>query len=77
MGVEAVLGTVLAISVLSLGVAWLLARQVLAADTGKPEMQEISDAIREGAEAFLSRQYRTIAHALGAWPRPRSSASTS
>jgi K(+)-stimulated pyrophosphate-energized sodium pump len=60
MGVEAVLGIVLGISVLSLGVAWVLAKQVLAADTGKPEMQEISTAIREGAEAFLSRQYRTI-----------------
>jgi K(+)-stimulated pyrophosphate-energized sodium pump len=61
MQVEAVLPLVLGISVLSLGVAVLLARQVLAADTGKPEMRSISDAIREGAEAFLSRQYRTIA----------------
>jgi len=60
MDVNAVLPIVLAISVLSLGVAAFLARQVLAADTGKPEMKEISDAIREGAEAFLKRQYRTI-----------------
>src|SRR5712692_7160596 len=61
MGVEMVLPLVLAISVLSLAVAGILARQVLAADTGKPEMREISDAIRQGAEAFLRRQYRTIA----------------
>src|SRR5438874_8544051 len=60
MGVEAVLGVVLAISLLSLAVAFFLARQVLAADTGKPEMEAIAAAIREGAEAFLSRQYRTI-----------------
>src|SRR6266536_4351336 len=60
MEVEIVLPLVIGISLLSLGVAFLLARQVLAADTGKPEMREISDAIREGAEAFLSRQYRTI-----------------
>src|SRR6266496_2125169 len=60
MQVESVLPLVIGISLLSLAVALFLARQVLAADTGKPEMREISDAIREGAEAFLSRQYRTI-----------------
>jgi K(+)-stimulated pyrophosphate-energized sodium pump len=60
MPVESVLPLVIAISLVSLGVAWLLAREVLASDTGKPEMRTISDAIREGAEAFLSRQYRTI-----------------
>ena len=58
--VSMVLPLVLAISVFSLIVAGLLARHVLSADQGKPEMREISDAIREGAEAFLSRQYRTI-----------------
>ncbi len=61
MDVHLVLPLVLGISVLSLVVAGFLARHVLAADTGKPEMRAISDAIREGAEAFLSRQYRTIA----------------
>jgi K(+)-stimulated pyrophosphate-energized sodium pump len=55
-----VLATVLIISLASLAVAWFLSRHVLAADTGTPEMRSISDAIREGAEAFLSRQYRTI-----------------
>ncbi len=60
MGVEMVLPVVLVISIFSLGVAGLLAMQVLAADTGKPEMRAISDAIREGAEAFLHRQYKTI-----------------
>jgi K(+)-stimulated pyrophosphate-energized sodium pump len=60
MFVENVLPIVLGISILSLAVAALLARHVLAADTGTAEMRQISDAIREGAEAFLSRQYRTI-----------------
>jgi K(+)-stimulated pyrophosphate-energized sodium pump len=40
--------------------AVFLARQVIAKDTGTPKMREISDAIKEGAEAFLSRQNRTI-----------------
>src|SRR5262245_12044943 len=60
MDVGIVLPIVLGISVLSLIVAGVLARQVLRADTGKPEMRAISDSIREGAEAFLARQYRTI-----------------
>ncbi len=38
-----------------------LARDVLSRDTGTPAMQEISGMIFEGAMAFLSRQYRTIA----------------
>jgi len=61
MDVGTVLPLVLGISVLSLVVAAFLAKHVLAADTGKAEMRQISDAIREGAEAFLKRQYRTIA----------------
>src|SRR5437773_2611009 len=52
---------VMLISVLSLGFALFLARQVLAADTGTPQMQDIASAIKEGAEAFLRRQNRTIA----------------
>jgi K(+)-stimulated pyrophosphate-energized sodium pump len=51
---------VIVISCLSLVFAVYLARWVLARDTGTPKMQEISNAIKEGAEAFLSRQNRTI-----------------
>src|ERR1700742_881213 len=50
----------LAIGVLALLVALLIARSVIAGDTGTADMRAISDAIREGAEAFLARQYRTI-----------------
>ena len=50
----------LGVGVLALLVAFWLARHVILSDAGTPEMQEISNAIREGAEAFLRRQYRTI-----------------
>ncbi|MGO9639991.1 MAG: sodium-translocating pyrophosphatase [Candidatus Acidiferrales bacterium] len=50
----------LVVSVVSLCVAWIFARWVLAADTGTKAMQDISGAIKEGAEAFLKRQYTTI-----------------
>jgi K(+)-stimulated pyrophosphate-energized sodium pump len=51
---------VIAISCLSLAFAVYLARWVLQRDTGTQKMQEISNAIKEGAEAFMSRQNRTI-----------------
>jgi K(+)-stimulated pyrophosphate-energized sodium pump len=41
--------------------AVFFARGVLSSDTGTPEMQRISNAIREGAEAFMKRQYGSIA----------------
>ncbi len=50
----------IAVALLALGVAFVLARGVIASDAGTPEMQAISNAIREGAEAFLKRQYQTI-----------------
>jgi K(+)-stimulated pyrophosphate-energized sodium pump len=49
------------VSLIALGVAAVFARQILAADTGTPKMREVADAIREGAEAFIKRQYSTIA----------------
>ncbi len=50
----------LGVGVLALVVALMMARAVIASDTGTAEMRAISDAIREGAEAFLRRQYTTI-----------------
>jgi K(+)-stimulated pyrophosphate-energized sodium pump len=41
--------------------AFWLARDVLSRDKGTPAMQEIGGRIFEGAQAFLFRQYRTIA----------------
>ncbi len=48
------------VGVLALVAAAMLARSVIASDNGTAEMQAISNAIREGAEAFLRRQYKTI-----------------
>ncbi len=54
-------GVVAVIAVMALGVAGLLVREVLAADEGTPNMQSIAAAVQEGAAAFLSRQFRTLA----------------
>jgi len=51
----------LVMGVVGLIAAFLFARVVLSGDAGTPEMQKISNAIRQGAEAFMKRQYGTIA----------------
>src|SRR2546426_8263391 len=51
---------VLGLSALALAVAWGLRGLVLRQANGTAEMRKISDAIQEGAQAFLRRQYRTI-----------------
>ncbi|MEI9980561.1 MAG: sodium-translocating pyrophosphatase [Edaphobacter sp.] len=59
-GGQMYLWVALGVGVLALVAALMLARAVIASDTGTAEMRAISDAIREGAEAFLRRQYTTI-----------------
>jgi K(+)-stimulated pyrophosphate-energized sodium pump len=54
------LSLIFGISILGLLFAVYLIRDVLKRDTGSAKMQEISNAIKQGAEAFLRRQNRTI-----------------
>src|SRR5262245_20137203 len=60
MSYEIALPLILVFSVGSLFVAGYFMSWVLKRDTGTSAMQEISNAIKEGAEAFLRRQNRTI-----------------
>ncbi|RYJ07622.1 MAG: sodium-translocating pyrophosphatase, partial [Actinomycetales bacterium] len=49
------------IGVLALVFAALFRSQVLAADEGTERMREIGQAVQEGATAFLTRQFKTLA----------------
>src|ERR1035437_5053721 len=53
-----ILVAVIAVVALTMGVVFR--RQVLAADPGTAKMQEIGDAVEEGAHAYLARQFKTL-----------------
>lgn len=52
---------VLACGLFALYYAYGTSKQVFSAGTGSEEMQKIAGAIQEGAQAYLNRQYKTIA----------------
>jgi len=56
-----VLYVILVVALVALGFAGLFAREVLAAEQGPESMRAISRAVQEGAAAYLSRQFRTLA----------------
>ena len=51
----------IAAAVMALGLAFFFARQVLSMDRGSDVMVSISNAIREGADAFMRREYTWVA----------------
>jgi K(+)-stimulated pyrophosphate-energized sodium pump len=57
--------SVLVIAALSLVYAWWLRRNVMAERTGTSEMVRIWTAIKDGADAYLGRQLRTILPFVG------------
>ena len=52
---------VLLASLVALVFAAVFAREVLAAEQGPEKMREVSKAVQDGAAAYLSRQFRTLA----------------
>jgi K(+)-stimulated pyrophosphate-energized sodium pump len=60
----AILG-VLVVAFISLIYAWLLRGTVLKKDKGTEKMQEVWDAIKVGADSYLSKQLKTILPAVG------------
>jgi len=52
---------VLVVAVMGLLYAWMLTRQIMAKPVGTEKMQKIAKAIRDGGNAYLKRQFKTIA----------------
>ncbi len=61
----AAIWSVLGVAILGLLYAILLRVQILREDKGTPGMQEVWNAIREGAEAYLGQQSRSILPLIG------------
>jgi K(+)-stimulated pyrophosphate-energized sodium pump len=59
-GDRIVVGVVAVVALAALAIGYKLLREVLAADAGTPSMQRIGEAIQEGAQAYLKRQFRTL-----------------
>ncbi len=52
-------------AIVALGYAFYFYRQVMAESEGTPRMIEIAQAVREGAMAYLTRQYRVVGIVFG------------
>ncbi len=65
MSVEAWVCFFIAVSVLSLIVAWLFTKEVLGSDMSTPAMQRIAAAVNDRAGAFLRRRAKTLVALAG------------
>ena len=59
-GEKGLVAGIAVVALLALVFAGLLVKEVLAADQGTKNMQDIAQAVQEGAKAYLYRQFRTL-----------------
>ncbi len=57
-----IVAVIAVVALCALGLAYVLRKQVLAADEGTQRMRDIAQAVQEGASAYLSRQLRTLGY---------------
>ncbi|UCG04629.1 MAG: sodium-translocating pyrophosphatase [Candidatus Heimdallarchaeota archaeon] len=57
---KSILIGVVIVAIVSFIYSWLLRQDVMKQDTGTEEMKEVWSAIKEGADAYLSKQLKTI-----------------